>query len=262
MDDLLGGELIMLAYEFDEMSIVALPLGRPEVLVIIPARGGSKGIRMKNVALCDGVPLVVRTVDTALQSAKVGRVVVSTENETIKTAVLYGDYWGNIERLWVHQRPDFLATDTSGSELTMKDVILWLAMDFDYHPDVVVLMQCTNQATEPKDLDEAIAMLATLNYDSILSVVPAHKFLWRNGVGSAWPMNYEPEKRKMRQLALPEYIENGALYVSTIEAFTKSECRVSGRIGLHVMDPEDGIEIDTPLDLALAERALQYKRGI
>ena len=104
---------------------------------------------------------------------------------------------------------------------------------------------------------------AATGVDSIVGVVPHPPFLWRRGTADAAPAEYDVDPRPRRQDLTPtdlRYRETGSLYLTRTWVYREHGNRLGGRIGLFVMDELEGIDVDTELDLALAERKLARAR--
>jgi CMP-N,N'-diacetyllegionaminic acid synthase len=226
-----------------------------EILAIIPARGGSKGIPRKNVQPVLGKPLLAHTIEHALNATYVTRTVVSTDDKGI----------ANVTRAFdaeVVMRPPELATDTATSESALRHVLDSLHAAEGYEPDLIVFLQATAPIRRPFDVDRAIATLQAAGADSLLSVVPSHSFLWRHtGEGDAEPVNYDYRSRPRRQDLEPQYAENGSIYVFKPWVLREHDNRLGGKIVLYEMDAWSGIDIDAPHDLALCEWIMSHRLG-
>jgi N-acylneuraminate cytidylyltransferase len=219
------------------------------VLAVIPARGGSKGILRKNLELVAGKPLVAWSIEVALKATWINRVVVSTDDPEIEqTALAYGAE--------VVIRPDEISGDGASSESALLHVLETLNSTEKYRPDVVVFLQATSPVRTSEDIDQAVSMVENEGYDSVLSVVPSHGFLWREGALGAESVNYDWAHRPRRQDMKPEYRENGSIYVMTYQCLMKFHNRLGGRIGMHVMDETAGYEIDSPTDLEIVRHLM------
>lgn len=225
-----------------------------ETCAIIPARGGSKGIPRKNVRLLAGKPLVAHTIDTALQSRSVDRVVVSTDDQEIE--IVARQYGAEVIR-----RPAEISQDTSASELALIHVLDELRQSEDYEPDLVVFLQCTSPLTRPEDIEGTIQALLDEHADSALSVTPFHYFLWRREKrGDALGINHDPQVRPLRQEREPQYEETGAVYVMRANGLRKAEHRFFGKTVLFEMPPERSLEIDEPVDFLIAEAMMRHQQ--
>ena len=226
----------------------------PEVLAIIPARSGSKGIPGKNLRPLAGKPLVVHTIEHARAATRVNRVVVSTDGAEIAEAARRAG-------AEVVDRPAEIAGDTASSESALRHVLDFLAERERYSPDVVVFLQCTSPIRRPDDVDGAIRKLVESGADSLLSVVRTHRFLWREVDGRAEAVNYDPDHRPRRQDRPPEYQENGSIYVFKPWVLAERDNRLGGKIALYEMDARSAVDIDDPEDFALCEHLLATGTG-
>ncbi len=215
-----------------------------QVVAIIPARGGSKGIPGKNITPVNGKPLISYTIEQALACQLIDRVFVSTDADDIsRVSKAYGAE--------VVTRPEGISGDFSSSEDALMHTLEVLQTQSCYVTHVVFL-QCTSPIRSADDISATLNLVLSEEYDSALSVVENHKFLWRAGEAGAIPVNYDPQNRKMRQ-SIEEYQENGSIYVMKAEDLLASKCRLNGKVGLHVMAENSGYEIDSPLDLQIIE---------
>ena len=213
-----------------------------EIISIIPARGGSKGIPMKNLKLINGKPLLYYSINSSLNSKYISRTIVSSDHEKIlKIAKKLGAE--------IISRPKKFSTDNATTESVISHSIEFLEKKEKYHPDIIVLLQNTSPLRNSKHIDEAIKLFLKKKYDSLLSCYPSHMFLWKKQNGTGAPLNYDPKYRPMRQRFNNQFIENGAIYITKFSSFKKSKCRVSGKIGLYEMPKELSIDIDTRDDL-------------
>ena len=138
---------------------------------MIPARGGSKGIPRKNLALLAGRPLLAYTADAARGSRRLSRVVISTEDEEIA---------GIARQLGVDVpflRPAHLAADETPMLDVLTDLVASLERTERYRPDVLVLLQPTSPFRRAGHIDAAIDLLTSTGADSVVTVVPVpHQF--------------------------------------------------------------------------------------
>jgi CMP-N,N'-diacetyllegionaminic acid synthase len=219
------------------------------VVAIIPARGGSKGVPKKNIKCLLGKPLIAYSIEHALKTKNIDRVIVSTDCDEIATvSEKYGAE--------IIKRPENISGDFASSEdALIHSVNLLKASNYDVSH--VVFLQCTSPIRSETDVSDCLNLVLSQKFDSALSVVKNHKFLWRTDFeGVATPINYEPHKRKMRQ-EISEFQENGSIYVMKAEDLLNTECRLNGKIGIHVMEEETGYEIDTQFDFKIIESLME-----
>lgn len=221
-----------------------------EILAIIPARGGSKGIPHKNIISLAGKPLLIHSVDAALKAKRVTRVVVSTDDPEIAAVAKKGG-------ADVVERPPEISGDSASSELALLHTLSALKDKDGYEPDLVVFLQCTSPLTTSDDIDKTVEKLITAGADTALAVAPFHYFLWsENAEGEAQGINHDKSKRVMRQENKSQYIEAGAVYVMDTIGFKKHQHRFFGKTVMYTMDEERCFEIDEPVDLIIAENML------
>ena len=216
------------------------------ILGVIPARGGSKGIPRKNIKLMNGKPMIQYTIEAAQKSA-LDHVVVSTEDEEIKTVC---------EGLGaeVLDRPEELADDKVHTEQVLLDVLKKVE---GY--DAVALLQPTSPLRSEFYINEAVDISKRGKFNSVMSVYMFPHFVWVLGLQCPYPMNYDPKgRRPRRQNKPPEFLENGAIYIIKTEIFLKTEWLISGRLGLYVMPDEASIQVATPYDFFMAEQTMKY----
>ena len=222
-----------------------------EILSIIPARGGSKGIPLKNIIKINKKPLLYYTVNASLKSKLVTRTIVSTDHEKISNvAKSLGSE--------VIKRPKKLANDHVALEPSVSHVLGHLKKTENYKPDIILILQNTSPLRNSKHIDEALTLLKKRNYDSVLSGFSYYTFLWKKRKDSTVrPLNYDPRKRPNHQKMDEQLYENGALFATTYDAFKKSGCRISGRIGFYKMPIELSYNIDTFDDLKDVKRIMK-----
>ncbi len=227
---------------------------KKEVLAIIPARGGSKGIPRKNVTLLYGKPLLAYMIEAARGSNYITRLVVSTDDSEISSVSLqFGAE--------VVPRPEEISGDGDSSESALLHVLEHLEKAEQYQPDLVVFLQCTAPLTTTEDIDGTIQTFIESNADTAVAVVPFHYFLWKvTPDGDATGINHDKSTRYLRQDQDPQYLEAGAVYVMRTAQFREIKHRFFGKTVLHIMPEEHQHEIDVPVDITIAEILLRERQ--
>ncbi|SEH02295.1 3-deoxy-D-manno-octulosonate 8-phosphate phosphatase, YrbI family [Nonomuraea solani] len=211
------------------------------VLAVVPARGGSAGVPLKNLAPVGGVPLVTRAVRACLRAELVDQVVVSTDHDGIaETARQAG--------ATVVERP----AELSGATASSESAVLHALDTLDEDPEVVVLVQCTSAFIDPENLSAAVRKVLDGEADSVVSGLLTHEFLW---TAAGTGVNHDPAVRQRRQDREPEFRENGAFYVMRTAGLREHGHRFFGEVAVQPVPPQHAIEIDNPEDLELV-RAL------
>ena len=224
------------------------------VLALIPARGGSKGLPGKNVRVLQGMPLLAHSVCQALASRLVTRVFVSTDAEDI--AAVAREHGAEVIR-----RPAAISGDAASSEAALVHALDWLRDVEGWVPELVCFLQCTSPIRAPGDIDDAIERLRAEEADSLLSVSPSHRFLWRQGADGAEAINYDWRRRARRQDMAPQFVENGSIYLFRPDGLRASNNRLHGRVAMHPMSEHSALEIDSLLDFQLVEAVLAGDSG-
>ena len=230
------------------------------ILAIVPARGGSKGIPGKNMVDLNGKPLMQYTFDAAKESKYIDRILLSTDDEKFAE-------FGRSQGIEVEMRPEELATDTA----VMKDVInyhLDRLAEKGYTPDIFILLQPTSPLRTAQHIDDALKLLIEdETADAIVSVMDMpHQYLpmkimKMDDSGALKFYQEDGEKYTTRQ-ALPHlYARNGAaIYAVYTDVYRKTGSLYGTRCLPYVMEEEDSVDIDKPFDLFLADSILKSRQ--
>lgn len=217
-------------------------------LFLITARGGSKGIPGKNIKPFAGKPLLYYAIDTARELAPDEDICLSTDaDEIIQAAEAYG--------LSVpFKRPDALATDQSGSYEVIRHAIdFYRQQNRPY--DTLVLLQPTSPFRTAQHVREALA-LYTSDLDMVVSVTesannPYYNLFEETADGY---LKRSKESNFTRRQDCPEvYAYNGAVYVISLASLAQKPLSQFSKVKKYVMNANDSIDLDTPLDWAFAE---------
>ncbi|GAB1545561.1 acylneuraminate cytidylyltransferase family protein [Scytonema sp. NUACC21] len=214
-------------------------------IVIIPARGGSKGVPRKNVRLLGDKPLIAHSILDGKEAKLINNVYVSTDDPEIAEASR--EYGAEIIN-----RPNELAGDTASSESALIHALSEIEKT-GISPDFIVFLQCTSPIRTGADIDSAIEKIQAENADSLLSVSPSHRFLWEEVNGVAKSINYDYRHRLRRQDMKPQFMENGSIYIFKPWVLKELGNRLGGKISLFPMNEAAAWEIDSILDFEIAE---------
>ncbi len=221
-----------------------------KVLAIIGARGGSKGIPKKNIAMLGDKPLIGWTVEAAVKAAEVDRVVVSTDDPDI--AAVARHFGAEIPFM----RPAELATDTASQVDVVNHVLDRLEKEQHYSPDYLLLLQPTSPFRTSEDIDAAIKIAADKDCDAVISVsaVASHPYYARtiDAEGIIQDMYVERNTAPRRQLLPEVFSENGAIYLLKVSVFRSEQTFMPARSAAYVMPEQRSLDIDTPWDMKLA----------
>lgn len=224
------------------------------ILAVIPARGGSRGLPRKNIRLFGGKPLIAWTIGTALKSAYLDKVIVSTDDKAIAAVA---------ERCGAEvpfRRPKALATDKAG----MMGVVFH-AIDYaektEGSYDLVLLLQPTSPLRSSSDIDNAIRLFFTKHAGSIVSVCAVdHHPYWSNALlrdGSMKRFVRRCTTHVTRQELVPHYRVNGALYLAAMDWLKRTKSFFGTRTYAYIMPRERSVDIDDMVDFKFAESLLR-----
>lgn len=219
-------------------------------VAIIPLRKGSKGIPGKNKKKMLGRPLFSWVLGAAIFS-DLDAVYVFTDDEEILAFIEKEYVWSPKVKGLLRTAEN--ANDTASTESTMLE----FAEKINYDFDILCLLQATSPMTTTANINEAIANMYVPDTVSVLSVVKTHRFTWNE---DGTPQNYDVFNRPRRQDFKGLLMENGAIYLTTKEAFVSSKNRVSGKIGLIEMPEETLHEIDSLSDWTIIENLLANRQ--
>ena len=232
-----------------------------EILAIIPARGGSKGIPRKNIRLFAGYPLIAWSIAAAKQSELVTRIIVSTDDQEI--AAVAREYGAETPFL----RPVELAQDKTIDLPVFEHALKWLEDVEAYRPDVIVQLRPTSPIRPRGLVDGAVrVLLEHIDADCVRGVVPAGQNpfkMWRFS-GEDWPLNpllevdgiAEPYNAP-RQVLPSVYWQTGHIDAIRVATITQKKSLTGNVIYPLVIDPKYTVDIDTLADWAKYE-ALVY----
>ena len=221
------------------------------ILGTVCARGGSKGIKNKNIRLLCGKPLIAYSIEALKAFGKANRIVCSTDsNEIQKIAHEYG-----AETPFL--RPPELATDDAGKLDVLKHMLNFCENEENYKYDYIIDLDPTSPLRKVKDLNSAFEKFLNSKADVLVSVYPSHKNPYFNMV-ELDETNYAHLIRETgdnivsRQQAPVVYSLNASIYIYTREYLNKTSRIFSGKVIIYEM-PDITIDIDRILDFEFIE---------
>lgn len=228
-----------------------------EILAVIPARGGSKGIPRKNIKLLGGIPLIAFSIAAGLQARSINRVVVSTDNEEIaKCARQYG---AEVPFL----RPRKLAEDNVPDLPVLSHALDWLNANEMYKPDIIVQLRPTSPFRPLSCIDEAVNILMNdPDADCVRAVTPSGQTpykMWRIENGQMIPLLQSNffEHYNMPRQELPEiYWQTGQVEIIRWDTIMKKHSPTGDRLLPIIIDAKYVIDIDSLEQWEIAEYML------
>ena len=235
-----------------------------EILGMIAARGGSKSVPRKNIKLLAGEPLIAYTIREAQKSRYVTRLIVSTDDEEI--AQIARGYGAEVPFM----RPAKLALGHVTDLPVFQHCLTWLREHENYQPEIVVHLRPTAPLRTSVHIDQGIELLVNSpEADAVRSVCPAGQHplkMW--AIEDEWLMPFVPENvygileayNQPRQQLPQAFIQNGSVDVVRTKVILDLNSMTGRRIKVFVMDELDSVNIDSPLDWALAEILMEGRK--
>tara|TARA_R110002110_G_scaffold284987_1_gene499202 strand:- start:5298 stop:6056 length:759 start_codon:yes stop_codon:yes gene_type:complete len=227
------------------------------MIVVVPARGGSKGLPGKNTRSFAGDPLIVHTLRVALAAQSVDRVLVTTDDDEIMRIA------HDVEGVEMPvRRPPHLASDTANALDAYLHLIDSLEIIEGAAPTEICVLLPTSPLRLPADIDGAVALYREKAADAVISVSDAKPLAWLHMVASdgrllsATPRNGPLVNRQAHDQV---YLPNGSIYVFDIEAARARGSIYGGEMFAHVMPAERSVDIDTEADFLAAEALFRQR---
>lgn len=228
------------------------------VLGLVPARGGSKGIPRKNIALLAGKPLLAYTAQAALAARRLSRVVLSTDDQEIADI-------GRACGLEVpFMRPAELARDDTPTLKVVKHAVQFFEECGEFF-DAVCLLQPTHPLRRPEDIDACIELLELTGADAVVTILPVppehnpHWVYFRDPSGFLRLSTGEDTPIPRRQDLPPAFHREGSVYVTRRDVIVLEESLYGRKLVGYLMDDATSVNVDRPEDLVRAEQLLRAR---
>ncbi len=220
------------------------------VLAVIPARGGSKSVPLKNIRELCGKPLIAYTIESAQKSISINKLVVSTDHPQI--AQVAKEF--NTE---VIVRPAELATDETPTEWALLHVLDELKRMYGFEPDIVLTLEPTSPFRTPQLIDRCVEVFKTTEADSVIGVIES-----RSCYGKIIDGKFEflfPGQSRRRQERIPLYKESSTIYGTKTNILRQKKSVLGDILYPVIVSEEEAIDINTPFDFEFAEVYMKLK---
>jgi CMP-N,N'-diacetyllegionaminic acid synthase len=226
-----------------------------DILGLINARGGSKSIPHKNLAPLAGKPLIAWTIEAALKSRSLARIVVSTDDHEIaETARACG-------ATVPFMRPAELAKDDTPGIMPVLHAVQWLAENENYCPEYVMLLQPTSPLRTTEDIEAAIQLARERGAEAVVSVTDAqtHPYWMKRVTEDGLLADFLSLKKDFfRRQDLPRALSlNGAIFLVRRDSLLQGKTLHPARTYPYFLPAERALDVDEPWDLYLADLVLR-----
>ena len=226
------------------------------IVAIIPARGGSKGIKRKNIRILNGKPLISYTIEQALKSKYIDRVIVSTED--LEIAEISKSFGAEVPFL----RPQELAQDDTLGIEPIIHAVNYLNGEEKYFFEYVMCLQCTCPLRKAKDIDNSIEEINKKNADALVSVCESEvNPYWMKTIQDGKLVDFiKTNVDYIRRQDLPKvYRLNGAMYLAKTKVILNRKTWYTDNTLPYIMDRISSADIDDEMDFKYVEFLMSYK---
>ena len=229
-------------------------------LCTICARGGSKGVKNKNIRPLAGKPMIGYTIEQAVQCGLFDHVVISTDSDAIaETAEKYG-----AEVFF--RRSAELSSDTAGKLDVIKDAFLKSEEYYKVRFDSIVDLDATSPLREVEDILEAWRLFTERDYDNLITAMPSRRSPYFNLVeltqDGKVTLSKKPVKRVTRRQDVPKAFDmNASIYIWKRDALLQNDSLFLKNTGLYVMPEERSIDVDSELDFEFVDFLMRKKNA-
>ena len=213
-----------------------------EYLVMIPARGGSKGVAKKNIYPICGHPMIFYTLDLLKRVCFNGDVLVSTDDEEIiriSEAII-----GGRDRFFVVKRPDEYATDEASTEVVAEHAVRYMEDTYGKKYDALITMAPNLPLRTPEMFRDCIEQFESMPdcFDSQVCFCKTDEDLWIKKDNNEFE-RMNPEAPRRRQERTPYYVEKGSVTISKIKSFLSTGSLWGNRVYGFEMDESMAIDV-------------------
>lgn len=227
-----------------------------KILVVIPARGGSKRLPGKNIKKIGGKPIIAHTVLAAKNSKYIDRVAVSTDDPAI--AKVARDYGSEVPFI----RPAKLANDKAPTLPVVQHAVRFYENELKFKPDLIILIQPTNPLIKAEDIDKTIETLFKTKTNTCFTVTEiSQRPEWMYRLDGKKPELFikKGDGLKTRSQDLPRLgIINGTVYAMKYNTLMKKNKIYDKNTSVHIMPKDRSVDIDDYFNFKIAEALINY----
>jgi len=223
-----------------------------KVLCTICARGGSKGVKNKNIKLIHGKPLIAYTIEQAIQSGLFEHIVISTDSDEIAT--ISQQYGAEV----FFKRSADMASDTAGKLDVIKDAFKKSEQHYKEKYDYLIDLDATAPLREAADINDSFQQFLDNNNDNLITAMPSRRSPYFNlvevGSDGRVELSKTLDKNIIRRQDVPKSFDmNASIYIWKRDVILSESSLFLMNTGLYVMPEERSIDIDNELDYEFVE---------
>ena len=219
-----------------------------KVLGIIPARGGSKSIPLKNIMPLNKKPLVEYTIETAISAKLFDRLIVSTDHQEI------AEVCKKYHEIEVIMRPPEIATDESPTELALLHVCDVLERQYQFSPDIILTLEPTSPLRTVTTISNCIKVFQTTKADSVIAVTETKACIGK-AVNGYFTFLFSGQARRRQEREI-YYIESGTIYGTLYSTLIQKKSVLGNRIFPLIIPNFEAIDINETEDFKMAEKII------
>lgn len=226
------------------------------ILCTICARGGSKGVKNKNIRLLNGKPLIAYTIDQAQQSKLFDHVVISTDSDDIANKAK--EYGAEV----FFKRDEVMASDTAGKLEVIRDAFVRSEEYYGKKYDYLMDLDATAPIRKVEDIVKSFEYLKQNNFENLVTAVNARKSPYFNQLeiqkDGKISLSKKPKVPILSRQTSPKiYDMNASIYIWTRNGILNQKEIVNDKTGLYVMDEISMYDIDTEVDFKIVQMLME-----
>tara|TARA_R110002126_G_C10488035_1_gene502898 strand:+ start:10584 stop:11285 length:702 start_codon:yes stop_codon:yes gene_type:complete len=231
-----------------------------KILCTICARGGSKGVKNKNIRELHGKPLIAYTIEQAKAANIFEHIVVSTDSDAIaETAIKYG------AEVFFKREPE-MASDTAGKLQVINNAFVKSEAHYNQQFDYLVDLDATSPLREATDITNSLDKLLQGDFDNVITAAPSRRSPYFNMVelnnSGMVELSKTLKSNVVRRQDAPETFDmNASIYVWHRSAILNNSAVISSKTGLYIMPEERSIDIDSELDFIIVSFLMKNKKA-
>jgi CMP-N,N'-diacetyllegionaminic acid synthase len=224
------------------------------IVGVIPARGGSKGIPKKNIKELNGKPLITYTIESALASGVLNKLIVSTDDDEI------AEVCKSYKDVLVYKRPVELATDTASTEDALINACDQLISLENIQADYVLTLEPTSPFRSARTIQKTVELLLKPNVDSVVGVTEVTSVLGRiDGDVFSHIFPNQPRRRQDRNAL---YQESSTIYGTSMQVLRDKKLVIGDFPAPLIVPKEEALDINDEFDFQLVESVMKFKAKI